>query len=106
MSTSGNYLWATSRARPTTDKGYISVFSLGSDGAIIDQLFLSPTTSSGGSANAVTPSEFSDKYVALTDSATGWVEIWALADDGSTASAVAHLDIVDGGCCANAVWYS
>lgn len=106
LSFSGNYLWATSRARPTTDKGYISAFSLDSDGGIISQLFLNPTTSSGGSANAVTPSEFSDKFVAITDSATGFVEIWALADDGSTASAIAHIDLVDGGCCANAVWYS
>lgn len=64
------------------------------------------TTSSGGAANAVSPSEFSDKYVALTDSATGFVEIWSLADNGSSAGVVAHLDLDDGGCCANAVWYS
>ena len=49
------------------------------------------------------PSEFSDKFVALTDSATGFVEVWSLASNGSAASVVAHVDIDDGGCCANAV---
>ena len=42
--------------------------------------------------------------MALTDSATGFVEIWSLASNGSAASVVAHVDIDDGGC-ANAVVY-
>ncbi|TVY59276.1 Carboxy-cis,cis-muconate cyclase, partial [Lachnellula cervina] len=103
LSFSNNYLWATSRARSTNSTGYISAFSVASNGSIISQLFLEPTTSSGGTANSVAPSEFSDKYVALTDSATGFVEIWSLASNGSAASVVAHVDIADGGCCANAV---
>lgn len=52
------------------------------------------------------PSEFSDKFVALTDSSTGFVEIWTLGGDDMNASVIAHLDLDDGGCCANAVWYS
>ncbi|TVY19999.1 Carboxy-cis,cis-muconate cyclase, partial [Lachnellula arida] len=103
LSFSNNYIWATSRARSTNNTGYISAFSVASNGKIVSQLFLEPTTSSGGAANSVAPSEFSDKYVALTDSATGFVEIWSLASNGSAASVVAHVDIDDGGCCANAV---
>ena len=103
LSFSNNYLWATSRARTTTNTGYISAFSLALNGSITAQLFLEATTSSGGTANSVAPSEFSDKFVALTDSATGFVEVWSLASNGSAASVVAHVDIDDGGCCANAV---
>lgn len=103
VSFSGGYLWATSRSRATTSPGYISAFSLATTGAITAQLFLTPTSSTGGAANSVSPSEFSDRYVAVTDSSVGFVEIWELADDGSAASVIAHLDLVDGSCCANAV---
>jgi carboxy-cis,cis-muconate cyclase len=54
----------------------------------------------------VAPSPFSDQFVALTDSAVGFVQIWQLGSDGASASVVASVDIEDGGCCANAVWYS
>jgi carboxy-cis,cis-muconate cyclase len=106
LSFSNNYLWATSRSRSTNAAGYISVFSLSSSGAITSQLFQDETTSSGGAANSVAPSPFSDEFVALTDSATGFVEIWQLGSEGLSASVVARVDIEDGGCCANAVWYS
>lgn len=105
ISYSTDYLWATSRARATTSPGYISAFTLAEDGTIEKQLFLNETTSSGGAANSVAPSDFTDQWVALTDSATGFVEIWEL-EDGNATKMVAHLDIADGGCCANAVWYS
>jgi len=55
--------------------------------------------------HSIAPSEFSDKFVPLTDSATGFVEIWSVADDETAANVVAHVDIDDGGCCANAVGY-
>lgn len=106
LSFSNQYLWATNRGRSTNATGYISVFTLDDEGAILEQNFLLPTTSSGGAANSVAPSPFSDRFVALTDSSVGFVEIWELSDDGSSASVVAHLDLNDGGCCANAVWYS
>ncbi len=110
LSFSGSYLWATNRARQTnsgsTAKGYISAFDVDQSGAILRQKFLLPTTTSGGSANSVAPSRFSDRFVALTDSSVGFVEIWELAQDGISAGVVAHLDLADGGCCANAVWYS
>lgn len=106
LSPSSNYLWATNRGRNTNTTGYISAFTLDADGNILEQKFLIPTTSSGGAANSVAPSPFGNKFVALTDSSLGFVEIWELDDDASTAKAVAHLDLNDGGCCANAVWYS
>ncbi|KAM0811513.1 putative Carboxy-cis,cis-muconate cyclase [Seiridium cardinale] len=106
LSFSNGYLWATNRGRDTNTTGYISAFTLDEDGAILEQKFLLPTTSSGGAANSVAPSPFSDRFAALTDSSVGFVEIWELADDGSSAQVIAHLDLNDGGCCANAVWYS
>jgi carboxy-cis,cis-muconate cyclase len=106
LSFSNNYLWATSRARSTNSTGYISAFSLSSDGSIESQLFLNATTTSGGTANSVAPSSFSDQFVALTDSSIGFVQIWQLGTDAASASVVASVSIEDGGCCANAVWYS
>ncbi|KAI0123634.1 carboxy-cis,cis-muconate cyclase [Xylariales sp. AK1849] len=106
LSFSNSYLWATNRGRDVNTTGYISVFSLDESGAILDQNFLISTTTSGGAANSVAPSPFSDRFVALTDSSVGFVEIWELSTNASSASVVAHLDLADGGCCANAVWYS
>lgn len=105
ISYSTNYLWATSRSHTTDAVGYISAFTLSDEGVIGKQLFLNETTTSGGTSNSVAPSEFSDQWVALTDSAEGFVEIWELVD-GNATKIVAHLDLADGGCCANAVWYS
>jgi carboxy-cis,cis-muconate cyclase len=78
--------------------------SLSSTGEIEKQLFLTETTSSGGAANSVAPADFSDEWVALTDSEVGAVEIWQLTTNGS-AKIVASLSIQDKGCCANAIWY-
>ncbi|KAH8678455.1 hypothetical protein BX600DRAFT_486219 [Xylariales sp. PMI_506] len=107
LSFSNKYLWATNRARAANSTGYISAFSLDEDGAILKQNFLIPTTSSGGLANILTASPFSDRFVALTSNSTGFIEVWELSEDGNSASVAAHLDINDGGgCCANALWYS
>jgi len=105
LSASGSMLWATSRSRSSTP-GYISAFTLDEQGMITKQNFLTATSTSGGSANSVAPSSFSDEFVALTDSSVGFVEIWKLASDKNNATAVAHLALAGGGCCANAVWYS
>lgn len=103
LSPSNKYLWASTRARATGGKGYITAFSLSSSGEVVKQLFLTQTTGSGGSANAITPSFFSDEWMALADSSTGFVEIWQFLNE--TAKPVARVDIKDGGCCANAIWY-
>ncbi|KAI1496914.1 Lactonase, 7-bladed beta-propeller-domain-containing protein [Biscogniauxia marginata] len=100
ISANNKYLWATNRAYNDNRKGYISVFELEESGAIVDQLHLLPTTTSGGFANSVATSRFDDSIAALTDNSTGFVQIWHVER-----GLVAHLDIEDGGgCCANAVW--
>jgi carboxy-cis,cis-muconate cyclase len=115
MSPSGRYVWATARAQRNTQyNGYISCFLLAADGAIIKKMFMVPTTTKGGWANAISPAPWSDEYAAMTDLPNGYVQIWKL--DGktetsngveySTAKAVARVDIGDGGCCANVVWVS
>ncbi|KAK0457320.1 Lactonase, 7-bladed beta-propeller-domain-containing protein [Desarmillaria tabescens] len=105
VSANETYLWATTRSRETNDTGYLSVFSLNENGTISEQLFITPTTTSGGSANAISPATFADEFAAITDTSVGFVEIWQLLDDASNATVVAHIDLIDGGCCANAVWY-
>ncbi|OTB00992.1 hypothetical protein M426DRAFT_14974 [Hypoxylon sp. CI-4A] len=106
LSVDRKYLWASNRAYDSDRKGYISALNLTEEGKIDQQLFLLETTSSGGYANAVSPSLFDDSIVAMTDNSTGFVEIWKMDDDEAGAKMVAHLDIDDGGCCANAIWYT
>lgn len=107
LSFSNKYLWATNRARDANNTGYVSVFALDEQGAILKQNFLAPTSSSGGISNILSPSPYTDRFAVLTSNSTSFVEVWELAEDGSSAQAVAHLDIDDGGgCCSNALWYS
>ncbi|WYZ45032.1 hypothetical protein EsH8_VIII_000348 [Colletotrichum jinshuiense] len=105
--TSPKYLIAATRSRTVGIPGYVSAFALDSEtGAITEQLFLIPTTNSGGSANAVSPAKFSEEYFAITDSGSNFLEVWQIDASGSatTASAVAHLGLAAGP--ANVVWYS
>lgn len=103
--TSPKYLITGTRSRSTNATGYISAFALdASTGAISEQLFLVPSTASGGAANAVSPAPFSEQYFAITDSGSNFIEVWKIADDGTEAEAVAHLDLDVGP--ANVVWYS
>ncbi|KAF9631847.1 putative carboxy- -muconate cyclase protein [Lasiodiplodia theobromae] len=103
VAASGNFLWASARSRDETIPGYISGYRLSETGAIVEQLFLTNTTTSGGSANAVTPAPFGDEFVALTDTQEEFLQVWRYVN-GSAAEVVARLDLQDGGCCANAVW--
>jgi carboxy-cis,cis-muconate cyclase len=111
VSPSGKYLWATTRSKDVTKPGYITLFELDDEGGIVKQNFILRTSSSGGVANAVTPMDVSDRFVTLTDSADGFVQIWELADDAMSAHVVAHISLKDrgnerytSGCCANALW--
>ncbi|RDW92049.1 putative carboxy-cis,cis-muconate cyclase [Coleophoma crateriformis] len=94
------YMYAATRSRTTTIPGYVSAFSLDSNtGAIIDQLFLTETTGSGGSANSVTAALFSEEYFAITDSGSNFIEMWKITVNGTssaTASAVAHFAMDSG----------
>ncbi|KAK3356414.1 Lactonase, 7-bladed beta-propeller-domain-containing protein [Lasiosphaeria hispida] len=115
LSHSGRYLWATARAqRDKSITGYISAFLLGEDGQIIKRMFQIPTTTVGGWANAISPASWSDEYAAMTDYPEGYVQMFKMegrqeTKDGveyTTARPVAKVNITDGGCCANVIWYS
>jgi hypothetical protein len=85
----------------------VTAFSLDDTGAISQQLFLTPTTGSGGAANSVSPAPFDEDYFAITDSGSDFVEVWkinATSTDNVTVSPVAHLDLDNGP--ANIVWYN
>ncbi|CAN9341655.1 unnamed protein product [Alternaria alternata] len=97
------YLVTGTRSRSSNATGYVSAFALdASTGAITSQLFLLPTTASGGSANAVSPALFGEEYFAITDSGANFVEVWKIEREGTGASAVARLGFESGP--ANVVW--
>ncbi|CAN9244976.1 unnamed protein product [Alternaria alternata] len=101
--TQPRYLITGTRSRSSNATGYVSAFALdASTGAITSQLFLLPTTASGGSANAVSPALFGEEYFAITDSGANFVEVWKIEREGMGASAVARLGFESGP--ANVVW--
>ncbi|PGH15545.1 hypothetical protein AJ79_02327 [Helicocarpus griseus UAMH5409] len=100
---SGSHLFATARSNHFDVTGYISAFRLGPAGNIERQLFINPTPNSGGHSNAVSPCDFSDEWLALTDDQDGWVEIYRWK--GEYLARVAHLDIPEKGFGMNAIWY-
>ncbi|KAE8444559.1 hypothetical protein EG329_014483 [Mollisiaceae sp. DMI_Dod_QoI] len=119
LSASSKLLWATARAQSgTNDTGFISQFSLSNEGIITSQVFMIPTTTINGIANAVSPASWSDEWMALADAPKGYVQVWQLVKGNSTQTGmeassegwtsvkmVAQVDINDGGCCANVIWY-
>lgn len=100
---SGTYLFATTRSNSHSVTGYITAFKLSPSGAIERQLFISPTPTSGGHSNAVSPCPWSDEWLALTDDQEGFVEIYRWK--GEYLARVAHLDIKEPGFGMNAIWY-
>lgn len=102
---SPKYLYASTRSRTTNIPGYVAAFALDAEtGAITKQLFLLPTTNSGGASNSVGPAEFSEEYFTMPDSGSYFIEIWKMTADASGAEVVAHLDTATPP--ANAVWYN
>ncbi|KKA19311.1 Muconate cycloisomerase [Rasamsonia emersonii CBS 393.64] len=100
---SGKYLFATSRSNHFDVHGYISAFKLGPAGNIEKQLFINPTSTSGGHSNAVSPCDWSDEWLALTDDQEGFVEIYRFRDE--FLARVARVDIPEPGFGMNAIWY-
>ncbi|KAF2239611.1 carboxy-cis,cis-muconate cyclase [Viridothelium virens] len=103
VSYSGKYLFATARSNTFDTTGYISAFKLGSVGQIERQICMNPTPTSGGHSNAVSPCDWSDEWLALTDDQEGWVEIYRWQDE--FLARVAHCDIKEPGFGMNAIWY-
>jgi carboxy-cis,cis-muconate cyclase len=108
----------------TTLTGYMTAFLLDDDGAVARRMFRVATTSPATArsrgiqarmTNQVSPAFWSDEFVAVTDYPEGFVEVWKMEGrsegrDGlveyAGARAVARVDVADGGCCANVIWYS
>ena len=67
------------------------------------QLFLNPTPTSGGHSNAVSPADWSDEWLALTDDQEGWIEIYRWRDE--FLSRACRLRIPEPGFGMNAIWY-
>jgi carboxy-cis,cis-muconate cyclase len=100
---SGKYLFATTRSNTLSIAGYISVYRLGSGGAIEEQICLQETRSSGGHSNAVAPCPWSDKWVALTDDTVGFIEMWKWEKEELTFEV--RCEVREPGFGMNAVWY-
>jgi carboxy-cis,cis-muconate cyclase len=102
-SSSGKYLFATSRSNSPKLTGYIAAFKLGEGGAIERQICLNPTPTSGGHSNAVSPCPWSDEWLVMCDDEVGFVEVYRWKDE--FLGRVAHLDIKEPGFGMNAIWY-
>jgi carboxy-cis,cis-muconate cyclase len=104
VSHSGRYLFASSRSnKPGELTGYMAVFRLREDGSIEKQLCLSPTPTSGGHSNAVSPCPWSDEWLAITDDDEGSIEVYRWHDE--FLYRVARLRIPEPGFGMNAIWY-
>ncbi|KAK0356860.1 hypothetical protein LTR91_009957 [Friedmanniomyces endolithicus] len=102
-SSSGNYLFATSRSNSPKLTGYIAAFKLGDKGEVERQICLNPTPTSGGHSNAVSPCPWSDEWVALCDDEVGFVEVYRWHEE--FLGRVARLEVGEPGFGMNAVWY-
>ena len=115
LSRSARYLWAAARGRAETNYGgYLSCFLLDVDGSVAKKMFTVPTSSISGAPVSITPASWDEEWLAVTDSVSGYVQMWRMKGgkqtdagvDYSTAEPMARVDIFDGGCCSNALWYN
>lgn len=83
--------------------GYISAFSLAENGSIERQLFMNPTSSSGGHSNAIVPCPWTDEYIAITDDTVGFIEMYRWQD--GFLGRVARCEVTEPGFGMNAIWY-
>lgn len=102
-SSSGAYLFATSRSNSPSLTGYIAAFKLGEGGSIERQICLNPTPTSGGHSNAVSPCPWSDEWLAMCDDEQGFVEVYRWKEE--FLGRVARLDVKEPGFGMNAIWY-
>ncbi|KAK9770941.1 putative Carboxy-cis,cis-muconate cyclase [Seiridium cardinale] len=103
LTKSGKYLFATARANSFDLQGYIAAFRLRDCGSIEEQICLNPTPTSGGHSNAVSPCDWSDEWIAITDDQEGWLEIYRWRDE--FLGRVARVRIPEPGFGMNAIWY-
>ncbi|KAL2262088.1 hypothetical protein VTK26DRAFT_2520 [Humicola hyalothermophila] len=103
LTASGRYMFASSRANKFELQGYVAAFRLRDCGSIERQLCLSPTPTSGGHSNAVSPCPWSDEWMAITDDQEGWLEMYRWQDE--FLHRVARVRIPEPGFGMNAIWY-
>lgn len=104
VSYSGKYLFASSRANSVGLTGYVAAFKLSEETGVIErQICLNPTPTSGGHSNAVSPSDWSDEWLAITDDQEGWLEIYRWKDE--FLARVARVRVQEPGFGMNAIWY-
>lgn len=103
LSSSGDYLFASSRANSYDLTGYVAAFKLDEDGRVERQICLNPTPTSGGHSNAVSPNPWTDEWVAVTDDQEGWLEIYRW--QGEFLARVARCRVQEPGFGMNAIWY-
>ncbi|TQW08710.1 carboxy-cis,cis-muconate cyclase [Cordyceps javanica] len=104
VSSSGRYLFASTRANSADKTGYLTALELAeADGRVERQILLRPTPTSGGHSNAVAPSDWSDEWLALTDDEQGWLEVYRWQDESLTR--VARVRVPEPGFGMNAIWY-
>lgn len=107
-SSSAKYLFATARSNSFSVTGYISAFELAPNGAIVRQICMNPTPTSGGHSNAVSPCPWTDEWLALTDDQDGGIEIYRWHQE--FLGRVARCEVKDfghehKGFGMNAIWY-
>lgn len=104
LSSSGKYLFASSRANSFDLTGYVAAFALADSGSVERQILLNPTPTSGGHSNAVSPCPWSDEWLAITDDQEGWLEIYRWKDE--FLCRVARVRVPEPGFGMNAIWYN
>jgi carboxy-cis,cis-muconate cyclase len=81
ISSDGRTLYASTRSRDANFPGYISAWTLNSDGSLADTLFTLPTPEAGGTSNILSVSPWADKskdMIVLTDQDTDFVALYEL----------------------------
>jgi len=81
----------------------VAAFALRDCGSIERQICLIPTPTSGGHSNAVSPCDWSDEWLAITDDQEGWLDMYRWKDE--FLARVARVRIAEPGFGMNAIWY-
>ncbi|KAJ7455003.1 3-carboxy-cis cis-mucoante lactonizing enzyme [Mycena galericulata] len=105
ISSDGLTLYASTRSRESNFPGYISGWSLNTDGSLQETLFIVPTPSGGGTSNILSVSPWSDvskNMLILTDQDTDFVALYEL--QGQSLVLLDQVNITGTNCCSGSVW--
>ncbi|KAJ7123746.1 3-carboxy-cis cis-mucoante lactonizing enzyme [Mycena epipterygia] len=105
ISVDGLTLYASTRSRGAAFPGYISGWSLNTDGSLKDTLFVLPTPEAGGTSNILSVSPWTDAskdMLILTDQDTDFVALYQL--QGKDLVLLDRVNITGTNCCSGSVW--